>query len=877
MDQHEQQNNSIDVMLELSRLVSSSLDLDEIFARILTAVRQLSGADTVSIMLLDPQRQVLRIVASNGVAHEHVEHYQFRLGEGIAGWVALYGQPVHINQAYTDPRFVPLGTPQDATLLTLPLRVRERNVGVINLAQMRTQSLFNPATTQLVEIFASYAAIAIDTAMAATSLRSMAACERITSLVLRAARFKFPVAELVQHILNELSTSLEQAPCSVYNLTTTGYHVLATTDQSQPIRASWQPSQFDEEQSAQLDASEHEVQRRFTTPDGTLGWLVVHAQRPRRYWQHAELDLIDFTAKQIALLLTHDHLVEQQQQQQALHIAAENNHQHVLQETQTRTNQLQLLHKISLRLNQFHEVEAVLNEVAYLLHHTFGYYQVLIGLVEGEQLIVKTGYGVITPADTWFFQQHFSLYVGLAGFVARTGQTMLVNDVQHEPLYVALPELPETAAELIVAIKGTQQILGIIIIESTQTGSFRQHDLQLVEALAGQMAMVLECIARQAELQRSEELLTQSERLRTLGELASGVAHDFNNLLSGILGHTQLLLNETLPSHLHHDLQVIERAAIDGAATVRRLQNFAQTNYALPNGGVDLNEIVSESIAITRPRWRDNPQSHGITITIRREITNLPLIAGDGPALRDLTTNLILNAIDALPNGGELTLRTALVEAKSSPLCEPSILLEVRDNGIGMSPEVREHIFNPFFTTKGQEGTGMGMTMVFRVVQHHYGQIDVISAPQQGTSIRVYLPARLAPPRETVGAQIHPTMVSHSILVVDDDDAVRQVLMRQLGRMGHHIVGVQNGAEALRRLADESFSIICTDLGMPGMSGWDLIAHARTLVEGIKIVLVTGWGAQFSEEEAQDRGADVVIAKPFEARRLQQVIAELIR
>lgn len=547
-----------------------------------------------------------------------------------------------------------------------------------------------------------------------------------------------------------------------------------------------------------------------------------------------------------------------------------------LQDAQARASQLQLLHKISIRLNQFHEVGPLLDEVAYLLHNAFGYYQVLIGLIEGENLVIKTGYGVITLADTWFFQQRFSLHMGLAGFVARTGQTMLVNDVQNEPLYIALPELPETAAELLVALKGEEHVLGVLIIESTQTGSFSEHDLHLVEAIASQTAMALEHIARHAELRRSEALLAQSERLRTLGELASGVAHDFNNLLTGILGHTQLLLNEALPSHLISDLQVIERAAIDGAATVRRLQNFAQASRALPNEVVDLNEVISESLAITRPRWRDKPQSRGLTITIRREITNLPLIAGDGPALRDLTTNLILNAVDALPDGGELTLRTALIEAKSSPLSERSVLLEVRDNGIGMSPEVRERIFTPFFSTKGLAGTGMGMTMVFGVVQHHHGQIDVLSAPQQGTSIRVYLPARPAPPCEALETQITAKVVRHSILVVDDDEAVRQVLMRQLERMGHRIVGVQNGAEALRHLADEPFTILCTDLGMPGMSGWDLIAHARTLIEEIKVVLVTGWGEQLSEEEAQERGADVVIAKPFEARRLQQAIAELI-
>ncbi|RRR78153.1 MAG: GAF domain-containing protein [Candidatus Viridilinea halotolerans] len=720
MDQREQRDDSTSIILELSHLVCASLDRDEVFARMLDAVRRLSGAEIASLMLLDPQQQVLRMVAADGLAPELFDHCQLRLGEGIAGWVALYGQPVHVAQAGADPRFLPLVTPNDATLLCLPLRVRGQTLGVLSLVRQHSKGLFRAAVVQAVEIAANQVALALDSGTAAS------------------------------------------------------------------------------------------------------------------------------------------------------------NNQRMYVDAQMRTSQFQLLHQFSARLNSFHEVGPLLDEAAYLLHHTFGYYQVLIGLVEGENLVAKTGYGVLTRADAWFFQQRFSLYVGLAGYVARTGETMLVNDVRTDTLYVALPELPATAAELLVAIKIEEQIFGIIIIESTQTDAFSRYDAQLVEALAGQTALRLAYLACQTELRRSTELLTQSERLRTLGELASGMAHDFNNLLTGILGHTQLLLNEELPNQLLTDLRVIERAAIDGAATVRRLQNFAQTSRALPSEEVDLNEVLSESLAITRPRWRDYPQSRGITITIRHEMANLPMIAGDGPALRDLATNLILNAIDALATGGELTLRTALIEPKRSPLSEISVLLEVRDNGIGMSSEVRSRIFTPFFTTKGLDGTGMGMTMVFGIVQSHRGQIDVISAPQQGTSVRIYLPVRSAQPREASRMSQPSQTVAHTILVVDDDDAVRQVLVRQLERLGHRIVGVQNGAEALHRLADQRFSILCTDLGMPGMSGWDLITHARILVEDLKVILVTGWGEQLSIEEARDRGADVVLAKPFEARRLQQVVAELV-
>lgn len=1018
MDELEQRDASVATILDLSRLVCSSLELDVVFARMLTALRDLSGADVISIMLLDVERQELRIVASYGVPPELIEGYRFRLGEGIAGWAALHGQPVHTSTPGADARYLPVWAPRDATLLVLPLQVRERTLGVINLTRSSVKRLFSPATVQMVEIFASYAAIAIENAAAATALRYAATRERIGGLVLRAPQLIGVAGQVAGCILEELAASLEDARCRLYIPAGPGYRLLASSNTESGVPSPWHPTYPAEAQSELRSAEGCEIQLRLAPPARASGWLVVRMQRHCRYWHQAERDLIDLAADQIALLLANERLMGLEQQSRALsqtlsqlaaacnalvgqdqlldfileqlarfiaydscgvflfhhneyarmvagrgfreaevgvviyngpgsltnevcrqrqalyvadvqmhagwqhvpdsqqirawigtpllvsdsviglltidkwtpegfseadvqvaqlfadHVAVAVNNQRLLRDAQERARQLQLLHQVSVRMSAFREVRPLLNEVASLLYNALGYYQVLIGLIEDDALVVQAAYGALTAADRWFFQRRFSLDVGLSGVVARSGQTLLVNDVRADPRYLALPELAETAAELIVAIKGERRILGVIVIESAQKGALSQHDLQLAEAIAGQTAMALEHIARQAELQRSEERLAYSERLRTLGELSSGVAHDFNNLLAGILGHTQLLLNEPLPAWVASDLRVIERAALDGAATVRRLQSFAQTSQALPTEAVDLNEVVSECLAITRPRWRDGPQSRGITISIQREQVSLPLITGDGPALRDLVTNLILNAIDALPAGGELGLRTGLLTASDGPLSEPAVLLEVSDSGVGMSPAVREQIFTPFFTTKGHHGTGMGLTMVFVIVQRHDGRIDVMSEPQQGTQVRVYLPVRVAP-SSSPPAALAVTGAAYRILVVDDDETVRRVLLRLFTRLGHHTLEAQSGAEALQQLAKEPIAILCTDLGMPGMSGWELITQARKLVQGIGVILVTGWGGQLTLEEARARGANAIISKPFEARRLQQVLAEL--
>jgi signal transduction histidine kinase/CheY-like chemotaxis protein len=557
------------------------------------------------------------------------------------------------------------------------------------------------------------------------------------------------------------------------------------------------------------------------------------------------------------------------------HVAVAIYNQRLIGEAQTRAAQLEVLHHASVRLGTIRATGPLLNEVARLLHAGFGYYQVYVGLVEGDEIVLQSAQGVVSSVDDLVSMQRYSVETGLTGWVVRKGEPLLVNDVSADARYCMHPQTSETAAELVAPIRAGERVLGMIAAQSITTGAFSQSDVHLMEAVAGLTAMALETIRRDEELRRAQERLALGERLRAVGELASGVAHDFNNLLASILGHTQLLLAERPNSALAEELRVIERAALDGAATVRRLQSFAQTNRALPSEIVSLAEIIAESLALTRPRWRDDPQSHGAQITVLQELGELGPFAGDGPALRELVMNLILNAVDAMPEGGTLRLHTSLMTAEASPLGEPAALLLVADSGVGMSEEVRSRIFEPFFSTKGSTGTGMGLAMVYGIVQRHQGLITVHSEPGRGSRFSVYLPMRAgtelnppAPAAARAGERLH-------ILVVDDDDGVRRVLARQLGRMGHAVSEASSGATALEQLRAGRYDLLCTDLGMPGMSGWELIQQARALDASLATVLVTGWGDQIDLEEARARGADGLLAKPFDTARLHEVIGEV--
>jgi signal transduction histidine kinase/ActR/RegA family two-component response regulator len=998
-------------ILDLSRLVSSSLDLDVVLERLIAAASELSGADIVSVMMPDDSGEHLRVVAALGVPAAKAAEVRFRLGEGVAGWVAVHGVPAHILCAKEDPRYVHFYTPPDACLFALPLRVRDRTLGVLCLSGVQQHALFPPETVQMVEIFASHAAIAIDNAAAVASLRYAAARERLVNLV-QGEITPSQVASTARQILAELGAILNDARCALYLPEGSGeLRLLAHAPDDIPAPASWRPDGPEEP----LDCPLHVP---VALPGAATGSLVIWPSHSH-YWRRAERHLAAFAADQIALLMRNERLVRQEQRSRALsrtlsqlaaasnalvgqdslldfileqlsqflaydstgvflfhdnqyarmvagrgfrfngldvvlymgpgsltwdvlqqrraiaiadvqllpswqpvpdadvirswigaplmvndqiigvltidkwtpdafttadvqmaelfadHVAVAINSQRLIRDAEARAVQLQVIHQASEELRAICEQGALLDEVARMLHGAFGYYQVYICLLHGDELEIAAARGRVDGADSFRTLRRYSASLGLTGWAATNGRTLLVNNVATDQRFFAHPQTPNAQAELVVPISHGERVLGVIAVQSAQSGAFGQSDVYLTEAVASLTAMSMERIRRDEELRSAQDQLARNERLRALGELASGVAHDFNNLLASILGHTQLLLADAPDPAIAEELRVIERAALDGAATVRRLQSFAQTSKALPTEPVLLSEVVAESLALTRPRWRDGPQTRGAQITVLREIAELPPVAGDGPALRELVMNLILNAVDAMPGGGTLRLRTSLLPADRSPLGELAAELLVADTGVGMTDEVRARIFEPFFTTKGAGGTGMGLAMVYGIVQRHHGAIDVQSEPGRGTAFRVFLPARAPGAEAPAVAVVAPAAPPLQVLIVDDDDAVRRVLARHVARLGHAVAEASSGVEALSRLAQERYDLLCTDLGMPGMSGWDLIAAARRADETLATVLITGWGDQIDQETARANGADALIAKPFNTERIRQVFDEL--
>lgn len=375
------------------------------------------------------------------------------------------------------------------------------------------------------------------------------------------------------------------------------------------------------------------------------------------------------------------------------------------------------------------------------------------------------------------------------------------------------------------------------------------------------------------ELKEAEERLIQVEKLRGLGDLASGVAHDFNNILAVIMGRANLLAASLEgggldAERLRRGLKLINQAAGDGAAIVRRIQDFARVKRAGDFVPFNLNAVVREAVEFTRPRWADEARARGIEIAVDLRLAEVPPAEGNAAEVREVLTNMILNAVDAMPRGGRISLGTWF---KGS-----HVYVAVTDTGVGMSEMVRRRIFDPFFTTKGTKGTGLGLSVAYGIIQRHGGEIRVESAPGRGSTFTVRL---LAASKPLAAASAPPPEVARRarILLIDDKEEVLGTLKEILVSAGHTVSAAESGEAGIAAFRQGEFDLVLSDLGMPGMSGWDVAREVRESKPTVPVVLVTGWDEQVDPELLRQSGVVRVVAKPVEMEGLLRIVSDVLR
>ena len=441
------------------------------------------------------------------------------------------------------------------------------------------------------------------------------------------------------------------------------------------------------------------------------------------------------------------------------------------------------------------------------------------------------------------------------------------KDAVGQALIALLPEGPYRAARAALSPEGSVQVFDVT--SKREDGSNLSLAVTL-SALTGRDSKLegMLAIVHDTTVQRElESQMLQSEKLTALGQMAGGIAHDFNNLLQAILGYSQLMAkNPANVDIVRRGLDVIEAAATGGAETVRRIQKFARLRPDEPFISLDVNNVIHDAVAITQPRWEERSAKGGLPLRLDLDLRPVPAVMGRPSELNEVITNLILNAIDAMPEGGTLAIHT-LVERGES------VVLTVADTGIGMPEAVRKRIFDPFFTTKGEAGTGLGLSVSYSIVKRHGGEMRVETHVGRGTTFTIVLPVGTAHAAQSPSDADPIGTRRGRILLVDNDPQVLTILGEMLKDAGHHVLPVPSGAEALRVFLPGGFDMVITNIGMAGMTGWEVAQRIRVRDRNVPVAFITGWGLQ---EEDQERcralGVYTVLFKPVSPSQLHRVV-----
>ncbi len=417
------------------------------------------------------------------------------------------------------------------------------------------------------------------------------------------------------------------------------------------------------------------------------------------------------------------------------------------------------------------------------------------------------------------------------------------------------------------------RVLGVLGVFNWAPRQFTEEESGLLDAFASQAAIALENArlyeaSHQAlqELKATQERVVQLERLRALGEMASGVAHDFNNILTAILGRAQLLHQQVEDPELRRGVEVIERVAWDGARTVRRIQEFARVRRDRTLTTVAPNELVRDILEATQPRWKDQAEAQEIWYEVVRKLGEIPTVAGDPSEIREALMNLVLNALDAMPAGGRLTISTRVAA--------DSVEISVADTGCGMSEEVRRRAFEPFFTMKGPQSTGLGLSVAYGIIRRHGGDIAIESREGEGTTLTIRLPVGKGVAVEPEAEAPPGAPKRAAILVIDDEENVRTILAEALTTHGHSVRMAASGKEGLDLFRDEHHDLVLTDLGMPEMSGWQVARAVKEIGRETPVILVTGWGEHLDPEAIREGSVDFLLSKPF---RISELLTLVVR
>ncbi|MDB5704189.1 MAG: hybrid sensor histidine kinase/response regulator [Sphingomonas bacterium] len=475
------------------------------------------------------------------------------------------------------------------------------------------------------------------------------------------------------------------------------------------------------------------------------------------------------------------------------------------------------------------------------------------------------------------------------------------GELVYEPdiAEIAFP-FPERLAKqglrslVIAPLIAENDVFGVLVVARLQECTFTSTDCEFLRQLSDHAALAAHQAQLHARLQaayddlrQTQQAILQQERLRALGQMASGIAHDINNAISPVALYTDSLIESepNLSPRTRNYLDVVKRVTNDIAGTVGRLREFYREREPnSPHASVDLNSVAQQVVEFTRARWNDMPQERGIVIDARCALDPAaPHIMGVEHEIREALTNLVFNAVDALPQGGTIVVRTGSDERSSTKAGSTRTvqLLEVIDSGVGMDEATRLRCMEPFFTTKGERGTGLGLASVYGVAERHSADVEIDTVPGQGSTFRLTFPMPIEPLSEPGEAPLRlvraPPM---RLLVVDDDPFVLESMRVVLEIDGHTVTsasGGQEGIDAFQAALNGTlpFEAVFTDLGMPHVDGLQVARAIKQRAADMPVILLTGWGRRMKTADERAAHIDFFLSKPSQLEELREVLTQI--
>jgi signal transduction histidine kinase/putative methionine-R-sulfoxide reductase with GAF domain/CheY-like chemotaxis protein len=559
---------------------------------------------------------------------------------------------------------------------------------------------------------------------------------------------------------------------------------------------------------------------------------------------------------------------------------------YLFEESIKKAERLSLIDNINKAISATLDLDSFFRVVARAVADNAGYRWASLVVPEGDSFIFKAGY---TPKSVGIISTEATLDM-LAGRLKSVIESGIPEFVPFSQLAsLGVPEKLQSVVDAgirnlaLFPIGDETRTEAIMIVGSAHSDDFSSQELQLLKDLAVHLRIAWqnaqlykELKTAYNQLQDAQERIVQTEKLRALGEMSSGVVHDFNNILAAILGRLQII-SKRLDNYedwsgrefLQNNLDLIEKAANDGSHILSRISEFTKKKPSEKFVEVHLDQIIADTVELTRPRWHDQALAKGKSIDMVFHHDGDLLTTGSPSELREVFINLINNAVDAINGDARITIDAGISSNNE-------ILIAIEDTGIGMSAETRKKIFEPFFTTKGDGGTGLGLSVTYGIITRHKGTINVESELGRGTKFTILLPIRKLGQDPTTALKIK--FQEHkpcTILVVDDEEGFRELLIEILASGGHEADSAPGVDAALEMINSKNYDLVITDLGMSGKSGWELADGIFHDHPEIKVIMATGWGANIDSENLRLHHVASIIGKPFKVEEILSVVDEV--